>query len=50
VADDVAEPGAGHQQHGVGDHVAGDDELQAGPGRVQIGMDGGGGDVHHGCV
>jgi hypothetical protein len=50
VADDVAEPGAGHQQHGVGDHIAGDDELQAGPGRVQAGMDGGGGDVDHGGV
>ena len=50
VAEDVAEPRAGHQQHRVGDHVAGDDELQAGPGRVQAGMDRRGGDVDYGGV
>ena len=35
VPDDVAEPGAGDQQHRVGDDVAGDDELQPGAGGVQ---------------
>ncbi len=50
MPEDVAEPGAGDQQHGVGDHVPGDHQLQAGAGGVQVGMDRGGCDVNHGGV
>ena len=38
------------RQHRVGDHVAGDDQLQAGAGGVQVGVDGRGRDVDHGGV
>ncbi len=45
-----AEPGAGDQQHRVGDRVAGDDQLQRGAGGVQVEPDGGHRDVDDGDV
>ena len=50
VAEDVAQPGTGHQQDGVGDGVAGHDQLQARAGGVQAGVDRGRGDVDDGGV
>ena len=50
VADDVAEPGAGHQQDRVGDDVAGHHQLQARAGGAQAGVDRGSGDVDDGRV
>ena len=46
VAEPVAEPGAGDEQHGVGDGVAGDDQLEVGTRGFQVGTDRGGRDVH----
>ena len=50
VAQDVAKPGTGHQQHRVGNRVAGHHELQPRPGGAQAGMDRRGGDVDDGGV
>ena len=50
MAQQVAEAGAGDEQHGVRDGVAGDDELQAGAGGVQVETDGRRGDVDDGHV
>src|SRR6266566_3849242 len=50
VAQDVAEPGTGDQEHRVGDHVAGDNKLQPGSRGVQAGMDRGRRDVDDGRV
>ena len=47
VPEDVAEPGAGHQQDRVGDRVADHDELPAGAGRPQAGMNRRHRDVDH---
>ena len=44
-ADEAAEPGAGDQQHGVGDHVAGDDQLELRAGGVEVEADRGRRDV-----
>src|SRR5581483_2358329 len=44
------EPGAGHQQHGVGDDVPGHHELEPGARGAQAGVDRGGGDVDDGGV
>jgi hypothetical protein len=41
----LPQPRAGDQQDGIGDRVAGDDQLQGRPGRVQIGADDRGGDI-----
>src|SRR5207247_3445544 len=50
VAEDVAQPGAGHQQDRVGDDVAGHHQLQARAGGVQGGVDRGRGHVDDGRV
>jgi hypothetical protein len=50
VPQQVAEAGAGDQQHRVADRVAGDHQLQRRTGRVQPGVDGGDGDVDDGHV
>ncbi len=50
VAVPGAEAGAGDEQDGVGDGVAGDDQLQGGPGGAQVGADGGDRDVDDGDV
>ena len=50
VAEDVTDPGPGDQEHRVGDHVPGDNKLQASAGGVQAGMDRGGRDIDHGGV
>jgi hypothetical protein len=45
VAVIITEAGAGDQQHGVGQRVAGDDELEGAGVGVEAGLDVGRGDV-----